>query len=86
MYSKGAGKGGASELEQILMNKDVIYLLQFGKSSRSESCLLQVLDKNNGMGEKVYLILNDMPEELFSKTVSLIDSEFWGASFTKKEG
>jgi hypothetical protein len=52
------------------MNKDAIYLLQFRKSSRSESCLLQVLDKNNGMGEKAYLILNNMPEELFSRIYS----------------
>lgn len=43
------------------MNEDVIYLSQFGESSRCESFLLQVLDKNKGMGEKVYLILDDMP-------------------------
>lgn len=52
MCDKGACKGGASKLEQILMNKDVIYLLQYGKSSRSESYLLQVLEKNNGRGKK----------------------------------
>ena len=50
------------------MNKNVIYLLQFGKSSRSESCLFQVLDKNNSMGgKKMFLILNDMPEEIFNR-------------------
>lgn len=71
------------------MNKDVIYLSQFGKSSRSESCLLQALDKNNGIGEKKYLTSNEMPEEVFSSvvTISLIYSlRFFGQVLQRKMG
>lgn len=67
MHEEGACWGGFLHENRFSWIRMPFIYYNLGKSSRSESCLLQSLDKNNDMGEKLDLILNNMPEDHLSR-------------------